>query len=127
MLATITIRDRDADGFLKFDLAEILQVIAPFARTYRWSILWLRSSGQNVAEIEREVASTETGLVTDWLGLLEVSKRISQTYDGLFVATDVASPLPILVRGEIEPAFPELVVEALDSSYWVVAAREHAV
>jgi len=123
-MQTVEIRDATQKHFLDFDLREVLQAIEHFSGNYRWSVLWLSGAGENIQELEESVAAVPQGLVTDWNGLLLLSQRISQTYDGLFVATDPDSPEPTLIAGELEhtPAVA-LIVEAVDSSYWLVSAR----
>jgi hypothetical protein len=65
-------------------------------------------------------------MALNWRELLALGDRVTQTYDGIFVGCALGGTLP-KHRGDGEIEIPdscELVLEAVDSTYWVVAATE---
>lgn len=111
-------------GSLAFDLKDLLSTLAAWGSDLAWSVFFLRAAGEDIIRLERVSDSNPHGIALNWRELLILSDRITQTYDGVFVGCARGGALP-RHRGDGEIEIPdscELMLEAVDSTYWVVAA-----
>jgi hypothetical protein len=107
----IRIRDLTEQGFLAFDLADLLQVLGDSARTSAW-----RCSVEECIALEnarphlQEAYNTREALTGT--ELFTLARETLQVIDGAFEAFH---------DGEKNPW---IKLEAIDSSYWEVFARD---
>jgi len=116
-MRSIKLAAYDKAGILAIDLYNLVEALEPYGRNLRWSVLWIRGTGPGMTLLEDEVRSRDTGLVTDWEGLVHISKRVVQIEDAWIIGTDPEASLPTREH-ETDPAYA-IVMEAVDSTYWL--------
>ena len=116
----LSIHDKDPQGFLAFDLREILECLLPAIEPYRWVAYDV--------DVEGEFAIPEEELLTT-AALLETSRKIAQTIDGRFVGyEDNVDQATIAV--DCSRSFPRsqavLEVVAVDSTLFDILTKKAA-
>jgi hypothetical protein len=113
---------------------EVLEACAPEAAALTWSVLDLteafapEGSDLDVLALQRKVEASATGLVLDFDDLLRLVSRLQQVIDGIFIGCRDADRLP--TRYATDQALldqADMVLAAVDSSFWVVAAPAEVV
>jgi hypothetical protein len=135
-MPTLEIFDK-RNGFLAFDLRDLLNVIEPFAARLDWYVVEFEPAVLATTE-EHEQGSpswvtelwhkSEAGAVEpmSWERLKDLSTHITQTMNGLFVATDSGSPAPSSTLDPNDDRY-RLVVQAVDTSFWAVTSYDENV
>ena len=122
------------DHILSFDLIDILEALDGESPGFTWAIheLWAESAegslldlgpGRNVLRFEEELKASPIGVVMDWQQLVALARSARQVIDAIIVATRDIGSLPEWVSVEDLYKTCEIVIEACDSSYWLVYAR----
>jgi hypothetical protein len=119
-----TIRDHN-DGLLAFDLKDILKALEPLLDRWMWHVGNLETVSNAVPTAEPE---------GKWLSsreLTEFADAIAQTIDGTFIAYPKEEGMRSASVGDldqIKTEFPasraELMILAIDSSYFEVYAKD---
>jgi|GEM_PF-5646730 hypothetical protein len=136
-MPTLEIFDQQ-NGFLSFDLHDILEVIEPFASRLEWYVVEFEpavlADGRDRAKhsppswVTELWQKSEAGAVQalSWERLKELSTHISQTMNALFVATDPGTPVP---NSSLDPNDERyrLVIQAVDTSFWAVTTQDENV
>ena len=125
------------NGILAFDLFDLLNLLPPIAQQIDWSILDLSQFlerqdelhvyGSELLRINEEAHSTPGGYKLSWQDLLLYAGAISQVADGVFVGcknVEAISKLSFESENADIYAVSEYVLEAFDSSYWIVFSRD---
>lgn len=108
-------------------LADLLDLIE-VAEKLRWTIMDMWAIGRDddfdVLALEREAASSASGLSMTYVELRAFADRLLQMIDGVVVGYREHPPdrLDADLRSTAE-----IVLEAVDSSGWRIYARDHAV
>ena len=125
----LSIHDQSPDGFLSFDLKDILLCLGPSIRDYSWLITELDCVGEDTEGIcETVEKNKKKGLNISAEGLIEVSQRIRQTIDATIIGTRTKEDLESLRNGfrDLEH-FPqdrtEVIIRAIDSSFFEVITK----
>jgi hypothetical protein len=105
----------DCGGALSFDLKEILAVFGGGGDRFEWRIfsmdcVTLPDAPYSSRDLGGRVASAPAGLIVSWSELLEIGRSLHQT-------------LWCSIHG-YEHGRAKVVVEAQDSSLWVIATDE---
>src|SRR5262249_19569011 len=122
------------DGFLNFDLREILQVIEPFASGLDWYVVEFEPA---VLAATRDAKGSPPNWVTElwhksskgalqalnWERLKSLSTHVTQTMNAIFVATIPGTPAPSLPLDPNDERY-RLVIQAVDTSFWAVTSRD---
>lgn len=91
----------------------------------RWSILELWATAEDgtidLVAIERLAAASPTGLMVDDSELRQIAGGLSQVIDGILVGFRGDPPLRFAT--DLRPC-ADVVIEAIDSTYWRVHARD---
>lgn len=109
-MSILKILDCTDDGYLAFDLAEVLSVLGGDFPAFTWKIEFLEAvakpdRGLDVLELERRIKSSKGGMVIEWTELCSVADNLLQTINCRITCEDIIS------------------VEAVDSSYWLVSCK----
>jgi hypothetical protein len=125
------------NGVLAFDLIDLLNLMPPVAREINWSILDLSQFlekqdnlhvyGREFLRINVEAHSTPGGYKLSWQDLVTYAEAINQVADGVFIGcknVEMASRVSFDSADEDIYSVSEFVLEAFDSSYWVIFSRE---
>lgn len=125
-LRVLTIRDA-FDGFLTFDLRDIVDAIAKWGADLTWVLREVSGFGPGFEPHRSGTSEALPELILTWVDLVEFSHRVGQVYDGMFLGMRD----PECLAGVDDPACPwkyaEISVEAVDSTYWRVYARDSAI
>ena len=106
----------------------ILAPLSPDAHALQWRILALGEVihqerwDLNMPLIER-LAGSEDGVELSFSELEEFAARVSQVIDGLFVGAQV-NPPRVTDTDDAVLSRADMLVAAVDSSYWLIAAPE---
>ncbi len=124
----LSIHDRSPDGFLSFDLKDILLCLGPSIRDYSWLITELDCIGEDAERIGESVEKNKKGLNISADDLVEVSQRIHQTIDATIIGTRRKEDLDSLRNGFTGlEHFPqdktEVIIRAIDSSFFEVITK----
>lgn len=122
------IKIMDGDEFLSFDLVDILKCIRDRSIIYNWAITDLyctskHESNLNAKDLEEQVNSKENLFVIDFNSLMILSTKINQTIDGKFIASKTNFPKILPDSSKLEESF-DIIIEAIDSSYWTVYSKD---
>jgi hypothetical protein len=132
-MPTLEISDQD-NGYLAFDLGDILEVIEQFALQLCWYVVEFEPVGLAATEdgegspptwVTELWQTSETGAVQclSWARLKELATHVTQTMDALFVATDQGTAAPTPSLDPNDEQF-KLVIQAVDTSFWAVTSRD---
>lgn len=128
-LETVEIFDKeDGKNILSVELTDILECLGNKGRDYIWNILYLDSMGDlgggaSLVAFEDNINQSPRGLEIYWDDLLDLSTKFYQVLDILIVGNTQKKQN---VREEDDDNYHntnEVVIECLDSSYWVVATK----
>ena len=122
-MLTLKLARLDENGMLAVELQDILRPLESYGHELRWSILWIRGTARaGSIPYESVVFAQDTGLVTDWNGLIEVGNQFVQIEDAWIVGTMPMSPLP--KRQQERDSTYLIVIEAVDSTYWLISGDD---
>jgi len=129
MSGQLEVFDKTEAGYLAFDLIDFLQLIEDRGSTLTWAILDLELLGDeattlNIGQLEQRVQNSTVGLTLTWNALIDIASRIKQTIDGTFVGCRSAETITLLDRRNLRTDFCEIVIRAIDSSYWFFYAKD---
>lgn len=129
-MIAIEISDSD-DGLLTVELQDLLFALREEAKHLWWSILDLEATGdlgpgKNMLDLENEIKTSPHGLQMQWDQIMSLAKSIFQIINGTFVGITPGNQFPHFVDSEIR-ALSEIVIQMIDSSVWIVAARDENV
>src|SRR6266849_2466942 len=132
-MPTLEIFDQH-NGFLSFDLHDILEVIEPFASQLCWYVIEFEPAVVSAAESNGKGSppswvtelwqKSETGVVQclSWTRLKKLSTYVTQTRNALFVAIDPGTPAPDPSLDPNDERY-RLVIQAVDTTFWAVTTR----
>jgi hypothetical protein len=106
---TITITDKDADGFLSVDLVDLLRALAPIPEDVEWCVANLElasSTTDELYDIERRNATLTISQLD------RLAHECGQIINGEITACSSGTKTPVLV------------LRAVDSSAWDVSADD---
>lgn len=125
------------NGVLAFDLIDLLNLLPPGAQQINWSILDLSQFlenqdelhiyGRQLLRINEEAHNTPGGYKLSWQDLLLYAGAIRQVAEGVFVGCKDFEALSRLSYESADDdiyAVSEIVLEAFDSSCWIVFSRD---
>ena len=135
-MPTLEIFDK-RNGFLSFDLGDLLEVIAPFASHLDWYVVQFepavlgrqdKAKGSPPSWVTELWQKSEAGVVqaVSWKRLKELSAHITQTMNALLVAIDPGTPALSSVLDPNDECY-RLVIQAVDTSFWAVTTRDENV
>ena len=126
----ITVQISDSkNGMLTFDLKEILVALPEFASQLTWFVLEIEGvglglNGESMLMTEASVESSAHGIRLLFVELMRFASGLEQAVNATFVG--VSNLLPSLPLALPYPP-PFIVLEAVDSSRWVVTSSEISV
>ena len=133
MAGIIEIRYRDERGILTVELKDLLAFFDHEGPTLIWSIQDLEAVGDpdklkiDVLEIEKLAKESPQGFVLRWQELVELAQTLTDVWNAWIVACSYGAPIPkAIYKSEKVDQF-EAVIEAFDSSFWRVFARDHSI
>lgn len=77
-------------------------------------------------DFENEIKTSPHGLQMQWDQIMSLAKSIFQIINGTFVGITPGNHFPRFEDSEIK-ALSEIVIQMIDSSVWIVAARDENV
>jgi hypothetical protein len=119
------------NGFLAFDLKEVLDTLPEQVRNYRWYMLAVEAvgkglHGKSMLSTEQIVNSNPNGLQLTFEELQEFARGLEQTLNTIVFAGDERCPPPSLPL--TLPALGNYVlIEAIDTSLWAVSSNDQRV
>ncbi|WP_380164011.1 hypothetical protein [Jannaschia sp. R86511] len=119
MAAAVRIGVQGESGWLGFDLAQVMAVVGPQPHL-NWVLREAEFNGdvRTVWPADWEVVQRQSdqprGVPLDWVQMTTLAQQCQQIIDGRFTAYDES--------GQVQ-----LQMQAVDSSFWVVWARDEAV
>jgi hypothetical protein len=125
----LTIHDQSPDGFLSFDLKDILLCLGPTVRDCSWLITDLDCVGEDTERICESVErNKKKGLNISADDLIELSQRIHQTLEATIIGTPRKEALDSLRNGFTGlEHFPqdktEVIIRAIDSSFFEIITK----
>lgn len=123
----VSIHDRDAKGFLAPDLRDLLPLLQPEGPGLVWAVLYLEAFGY-VQPMYSRVEESPDGVIVTWAELCEFAAKEFQTIWGEFVGCRDRASIPEPRADGADLYGPcEFVLEAIDSSYWTVYAKDDAI
>lgn len=133
MAGIIEIRDKTAPGVLTLTLRDLLAFFEDRGPHLVWSILDLEAVGDpdklkiELLELERKARESPHGFILKWEDLVALAESLVDVWGTLIAASDTADSIPRLTHGteQFEPC--EVALEAFDSSFWRVYARDDAI
>lgn len=132
MSGMIRIDDKDADGFLGVHLPSLLDTLVDEGPRLTWVVQHLSTSGdlgsgKSVLDLEKESRTPPYGIVIAWRELVDLAHRFAQVQDGVFAGCTDPNKLPRIDALDEPHRLCEVVLEAVDSSYWEIFARDDAI
>lgn len=129
----VSIHDEEPDRrVLAVDLRHILAALESFARHWIFCVTKLDAIGSGVEPLMQQVESSPRGVWLSYAEMVSWAGRIEQTLDGTVVAFPGGTSVEGVEQSELIPgSFPAsralCVIEAVDSSYFEVYAKDRAV
>lgn len=128
MPAAIKIRDSDDQGFLNVGLSNLLNLLGSEGERLVWVVQDLTvsgrlSEGRSVEDLEIESRRPPHGIVMGWHALIRLAAELTQVQDGIFAGCRDLSSVPQIDEQVQLYSVSEVVLQATDSSYWQVYAR----
>ena len=132
---------RSSSRVLAFDLKEFTKLIPAEGESLTWSILgdvWImerhRGKTKELRQLSRRVDRREYkcpgGLMLSWNELVDYAQMVMQTVDGIYAGFQEASQAlryeGVHKGSELYDA-AEIVLEAHDSSFWLVYAKDERI
>ena len=107
-------------------LANILEKID--GERYFWSVYFLDAtgdlgSGQSIPDFEKKIFDSENGVQFTWADLNSLAKKFYQVIDIVLVGCLDALPRERFSNDEDMFANCDVVVEMVDSSYWLIHSQ----
>lgn len=137
-MQVIEIRDQHKDGYLAFDLKDVLQCIDVVGNLMYWTIYSIEATCSTsqphceilvdgIASIEQEAASSPTGLRLGWGELCTLARDLEQTQNALIVGSIHSTPVR---RAAIEELCKtcDVIIDAIDTTFWrVYSSRKEVI
>ena len=127
-MPAIQISDVGPNGALRFDLEDVLGHLPSEVHQWHWSLLDLEvvkaKPGATRASVARTRLEHEDHFPVSWPDLVALSSEIAQTLTCLLVASKEADSTRSLRVDANLVSVCDLVIECVDSSFWLVHARE---
>lgn len=133
MAGIIEIRDRDERGVLSVELKDLLAFFDHEGPNLIWSIQDLEAVGDpeklkvDVLEIEKLAKESPQGFLLRWQGLLQLAQALTDVWNAWIVACRDGEPIPKAIYSSAKIDQYEAVIEAGDSSFWRIYARDHSI
>ena len=121
-MTTLKLAEFDGSGILAIALSDILHVLRGQGEAIQWSLLWFQATGNHDVAVPEAVVSTRTGKVLSWKDLLALANRVEGIEDVVLVGTEPGSALATLQDVESGHYNAEVLIECVDSSYWLVSS-----
>lgn len=126
----VEIKDSDLNGRLTVELKDLLLALPAEAKQLSWSILDLEAAGdlgpdKNMLDLERKIKESPLGLQVDWDELLRLANSFFQVINTTIVGIKPGNQSPRLVEPDEIYTESEIVIEMIDSSVWIVSAKDH--
>lgn len=114
---------------LSVTLVDVLKCITD-GNDCKWSILWLEAIGnpgsKSMLDLEKEIRSSEKGLLIEWQDLFELSKSFDQVIEIILIGDKDISNLKRYDSEDEMYLKCEYTIELVDSSYWIMHAKNSA-
>ena len=125
--SVIRIDDKQSAGRSILNLAQVLEMLPPSAAALVWAVQDLSVSGVSrpgldVHELEAQTKRAPSGLVLSWVDLLALARRLTQVQEGVIIGSQDRDHMPPVGAESAVLANYPVVLEAVDSSYWLVHA-----
>jgi hypothetical protein len=130
MPMAIEIRDVNNEGFLTFDLFDLLEQLRPEAEILNWHILDLEATGNlgpeiNMLDFESSIAQSRDGVRFTWEQLVDLSRKLFQIMNLVLVGQKNSHmEISLMIDKKKLYESSEIVIEAIDSSLWLVYAKK---
>lgn len=126
MVYGIQINDKD-NGVVSVSLLDILNCFE--GKDLFWSILYLYSrgdlgEGKSIPEFEDAIEQSEKGILFTWLDLKELAGKFHEVWDLVLIGCQNQSNIRRYKSDEEMFANCEVVIEMVDSSYWLVHSHD---
>ena len=124
---------RDDKGVLKVELKDLLAFFDHDGPSLIWSIQDLEAVGDpeklkiDVVEIEEQAKESPQGFILRWQELVELAQALTDVWNAWLVACREGDPIPKAVYSSAKVDQYEAVIEACDSSFWRVYARDNSI
>jgi hypothetical protein len=131
MSELLRVADKDVHGFLAVDLLQLLNAVTESGPTLDWVLQELTLTGNlrgrwTVQRLETASREPPYGLRLSWAETLGIAEMITQVQEGVVIGLRAGSEPPSL-GVEARTGAAEVVLEAVDSSYWEVYAKDNRV
>jgi len=129
MSELLRIADKDVHGFLAVDLLQLLKAVKESGPMLDWVLQELTLTGNlrgrwTVQRLETASREPPYGLRLPWAETLEIAEMITQVQEGVVIGLRAGSEPPSLGM-EARTGAAAVVLEAVDSSYWEVYAKDN--
>lgn len=136
-MSTIQVSDKNDKHYLSFDLMDVLKVIEPFSGGLEWYLAEFQlgsfhPKAADTPDVEpwvlalwRAVENGNTPKRLTWQTLVEFARNVRQTDSCLFLATRPGA-LPPEELLDLNGEDLEIVVQAVDSTFWAITSRNEA-
>lgn len=122
----VTIQDC-VDGYLNFDLRDLLQVLKPWGEELIWIVRHFDGRGPALRRLADAQPLRDSELRLSWIELQQFATDVEQTYDGVFAGMQDPSLLPPGQLDVVGWAETDIIIEAWDSTYWRVYSSNMAI
>lgn len=127
MANKVEIRDQQ-NGVLIVSLVKILNAVASLGQNLGWYILHLQATGdlgeeRSLGKLMDRINQAQEAYQIDWSELVVLANHLDQVIDGVFVGCKDQKPFKKSCEDDELEERCELVIDAFDSSYWRVYAK----
>lgn len=130
MKHTIEIHDKDRGGFLSPGLLDILTFLKGWGESLSWSILDIEATAKGEIDLNlliRKIENSPTGLHLNWDELTDLGRKLNQVINLILVGCGDRNMIPQIIPGEIDFSNCDIVIEAVDSTFWRITAKNQDV
>lgn len=127
----IEIRDREEGDLVS--LKDLLAFFEHEGPNLIWSIQDLEAVGDpdklkiDILEIEEQAKESPQGFILTWQELVELAQAVTDIWNAWIVACREGDPIPKAIYSSEKIDQYEVVIEAFDSAFWRVYARDHTI
>ena len=130
MVFGIKISGSKEKEYVDISLDNILSQIA--GEEYFWTLFYLEASGdigedESIVDLEERVAKSDIGLRFKWKNLNDLANKLDQVIDVVIVGCKNAYPDKRFSDDQEMYDHADIVVEMIDSSYWLIHSSEELV